>query len=127
MRKPKSKKFRKKQLRKPKSKEFCKKQRFSEELDEINLLNSWIQSQKPESGSNPMSLPPLPNNSPVGRLADGTFSRYAGVARFQQLPISKNIKKALISKKTQGKLRSKFVSMTDIQRTSFSSSCALWS
>ncbi|CAJ2630714.1 unnamed protein product [Trifolium pratense] len=57
-----------------------------------------------------MSLPPLPNNSPVGRLADGTFSRYAGVARFEQLPISKNIKKALIS--------NKFVSMTDIQRAS---------
>ncbi|MCI20106.1 DEAD-box ATP-dependent RNA helicase 32-like [Trifolium medium] len=105
MRKPNSKEFHKKQLRKLRSKEFRKKQ-----IDEINLLNSWIQSQKPESGSNPMSVPPLPNNSPVGRLADGTFSRYAGVARFEQLPISKNIKKALI--------RSKFVSMTDIQRAS---------
>lgn len=65
-----------------------------------------------------MSLPPLPKNSPVGRLADGTFSRYAGVVRFDQLPISKKTKDGLISKKTQDELHSKFVSMTKIQRAS---------
>ncbi|CAK8538797.1 unnamed protein product [Lathyrus sativus] len=96
-------------MRRPKSKQFRKQQRLSEE-DEIKQLNSWIQFQKPDSGSNPMSLPPLPKNSPVGHLGDNTFSRYAGVVRFEQLPLSKKTKDALRS--------SKFVSMTDIQRAS---------
>ncbi|WJX59476.1 DEAD-box ATP-dependent RNA helicase 32 [Trifolium repens] len=96
-------------MKRPKSKEFRKQQRLSEE-DEINLLNSWIQAQKPDSGTNPMSLTPLPKTSPVGRLADNTFSRYAGVVRFEQLPLSKKTKDALRA--------SKFVSMTDIQRAS---------
>lgn len=96
-------------MKRPKSKEFRKQQRLSEE-DEIKLLNSWIQCQKPESGSNPMSLTPLPKNSPVGRLDDDTFSRYAGVVRFEQLPLSRKTKDALRS--------NKFVSMTDIQRAS---------
>ncbi|KAL5101327.1 hypothetical protein RYX36_005654 [Vicia faba] len=96
-------------MRRPKSKQFRKQLRLSEE-DEIKQLNSWIQFQKPDSGSNPMSLPPLPKNSPVGHLADNTFSRYAGVVRFEQLPLSKKTKDALRC--------CKFVSMTDIQRAS---------
>lgn len=96
-------------MRRPKSKEFKKEQRVSEE-EEIKLLDSWIQFQKPDSGSNPMSLPPLPKNSPVGRLDDNTFSRYAGVVRFDHLPLSKNTKLGL--------RQSKFVCMTDIQRAS---------
>ncbi|CAI8586858.1 unnamed protein product [Vicia faba] len=96
-------------MRRPKSKQFRKQLRLSEE-DEIKQLNSWIQFQKPDSGSNPMSLPPLPKNSPVGHLGDNTFSRYAGVVRFEQLPLSKKTKDALRG--------CKFVSMTDIQRAS---------
>ncbi|KAH1263710.1 hypothetical protein AAZX31_02G273200 [Glycine max] len=97
-------------MRRPKSREFRKQQRVSEE-EEINLLNSWIQFQPPDSGSNPMSLPPLPKNSPVGRLDDDdTYSRYAGASRFEQFPLSKKTKDAL--------RESKFVVMTDIQRAS---------
>ncbi|XP_061351763.1 DEAD-box ATP-dependent RNA helicase 32 [Gastrolobium bilobum] len=96
-------------MRRPKSKDFRKQQRVSEE-NEIKLLDSWIQNQQPESGSNPISLPPLPKNAPVGRFDDNSFSRYAGVARFEQLPLSK---------KTKDGLREvKFVTMTDIQRAS---------
>ncbi|KHN38284.1 DEAD-box ATP-dependent RNA helicase 32 [Glycine soja] len=89
-------------MRRPKSREFRKQQRVSEE-EEINLLNSWIQFQPPDSGSNPMSLPPLPKNSPVGRLEDNTYSRYAGASRFDQFPLSKKTKDAL--------RESKFVAM----------------
>ncbi|XP_057725869.1 DEAD-box ATP-dependent RNA helicase 32 [Arachis stenosperma] len=96
-------------MRRPKSKDFRKQQRISEE-SEIELLKSWIESQKPESGSNPMSLPPLPKNAPVGRVDDTAFSRYAGVGRFQQLPLSKKTKDGLRA--------AKFVSMTEIQRAS---------
>ncbi|XP_061357167.1 DEAD-box ATP-dependent RNA helicase 32-like [Gastrolobium bilobum] len=96
-------------MRRPKSKDFRKQQRVSEE-NEIKLLDSWIQNQLPERGSNPISLPPLPKNAPVGRFDDNTFSRYAGEARFEQLPLSK---------KTKDGLREvKFVTMTDIQRAS---------
>ncbi|XP_057441193.1 DEAD-box ATP-dependent RNA helicase 32 [Lotus japonicus] len=96
-------------MRRPKSKEFRKQQRLSEE-EEIKLLDSWIQSQKPNSGSNPMSLPPLPKDAPVGRIDDTTFSRYAGVNRFSHLPLSK--------KTIDGLRDAKFVAMTDIQRAS---------
>ncbi|KAL1347762.1 hypothetical protein HN51_023786 [Arachis hypogaea] len=96
-------------MRRPKSKDFRKQQRISEE-SEIELLKSWIESQKPESGSNPMSLPPFPKNAPVGRVDDTAFSRYAGVGRFQQLPLSKKTKDGLRA--------AKFVSMTEIQRAS---------
>ncbi|KAK7372025.1 hypothetical protein VNO80_05393 [Phaseolus coccineus] len=96
-------------MRRPKSKEFRKQQRLSEQ-EEINLLNSWIQFQPPDSGSNPMSLPQLPKNSPIGRLEENTYSRYAGASRFGQFPLSKKTKDAL--------REAKFVVMTDIQRAS---------
>nr|KYP73396.1 DEAD-box ATP-dependent RNA helicase 32 [Cajanus cajan] len=96
-------------MRRPKSKKFRKQERVSEE-EEINLLNSWIQFQPPDSGSNPMSLPPLPKDAPVGRLHDDTYSRYAGASRFHQFPLSKKTKDAL--------REAKFVAMTDIQRAS---------
>ncbi|KAJ7960760.1 RNA helicase [Quillaja saponaria] len=96
-------------MRRPKSRNFRKKQQLLEE-DEIELLNSWIQSQKPDSGSNPMSLPPLGSKAPVGRLDDESFSRYAGATRFQQLPISQKTK--------DGLRESKYIKMTDVQRAS---------
>ncbi|XP_014502769.1 DEAD-box ATP-dependent RNA helicase 32 [Vigna radiata var. radiata] len=94
-------------MRRPKSKEFRKQQRVSEQ-EEINLLNSWIQFQPPDSGSNPMSLPPLPKTSPVGLLEGNTYSRYAGASRFDQFPLSRKTKDAL--------REAKFVVTTDIQR-----------
>ncbi|KAJ7943578.1 RNA helicase [Quillaja saponaria] len=96
-------------MRRPKSRHFRKKQQLLEE-EEIELLDSWIQSQKPDSGSNPMSLPPLGSNAPLGRLDEESFSRYAGATRFQQLPISQKTK--------DGLRQSKYIKMTDVQRAS---------
>lgn len=81
------------------------------ETEEIELLNSWVDSQKPESGSNPLSFPPLEKKEPIGRVGeDGGFSRYVGAMRFDQLPISRKTKSGL---KAGG-----FVKMTEIQRAS---------
>ncbi|KAE8125571.1 hypothetical protein FH972_020356 [Carpinus fangiana] len=96
-------------MKKPKSRNFRKQNRLSE-TQEIELLNSWIQSQKPDSGSNPISLPPLPSNEPIGSLEDASFSRYAGATKFEQLPISQRTR--------DGLREAKFVEMTDIQRAS---------
>lgn len=80
------------------------------EVHEIELLEEWIELGKPESGSNPLSLEPLPHKAPVGRLPDGSFSRYAGCDRFSQFPISKKTK--------DGLTQNKYKTMTDIQRAS---------
>ncbi|KAL6544466.1 DEAD-box ATP-dependent RNA helicase 32 [Orobanche minor] len=96
-------------MRKPKTKTFKLQKRLSE-VKEIELLESWIDSGKPESGSNPMSLPPPSPKSPIGRLPDGTFSPYAGAIKFAQLPLSKRTK--------DGLSHAKFSKMTDIQRAS---------
>ncbi|XP_022151010.1 DEAD-box ATP-dependent RNA helicase 32 [Momordica charantia] len=92
-----------------KSKNSSKQKRLSE-VEEIQRLNSWIQSQKPDSGSNPMSLPPLPTDAPVGRISADSYSRYAGATRFDHLPISKKMK--------DGLRKAEFIDMTDIQRAS---------
>ncbi|KDP39119.1 hypothetical protein JCGZ_00876 [Jatropha curcas] len=98
-------------MRKPKSKSRTqRKQRRVVEVEEISLLNEWIESQKPESGSNPLALPPLPSDAPIGRLPDGTFSRYPGATKFSELPISK--------KTIDGLKKAHYVSMTEIQRAS---------
>ncbi|KAK3199638.1 hypothetical protein Dsin_023053 [Dipteronia sinensis] len=97
-------------MKKPKGKPDSKKVRIME-TEEIELLNSWIDSQKPESGSNPLSFPPLEKKEPIGRVGEGdNFSRYVGAARFDQLPISKRTKTGL---KAAG-----YVKMTEIQRAS---------
>ncbi|KAM3302481.1 DEAD-box ATP-dependent RNA helicase 32 [Capsicum chacoense] len=80
------------------------------EVNEIELLEAWIESVKPASGSNPLSFDPLTNKAPVGRLPDGSFSRYAGCDRFSQLPVSKKTK--------DGLTQCKYKTMTDIQRAS---------
>ncbi|KAH7861590.1 hypothetical protein Vadar_028088 [Vaccinium darrowii] len=96
-------------MRPPKSRESRKQKRLSE-VQEIELLESWIENGKPESGSNPLSLPPLSKDSPVGRIDDNTFSAYAGSQRFDQLPLSQKTK--------DGLKEAKFTKMTDIQRAS---------
>ncbi|XP_022888426.1 DEAD-box ATP-dependent RNA helicase 32 isoform X1 [Olea europaea var. sylvestris] len=97
-------------MRRPtKSKKFKLQKRHSE-LQEIELLESWIELSKPHSGSNPLSLSPLPEKSRIGKLPGGSFSRYAGVEKFSQLPLSKRTK--------DGLAESKYSRMTDIQRAS---------
>ncbi|KAF8092364.1 hypothetical protein N665_0416s0020 [Sinapis alba] len=96
----------------PKKTRGMKKQMRLDEVEEINLLKQWIESQKPDSGSNPLALGPLPKDAKVGKYEDGengtVFSRYAGVRRFDQLPISDKTKRGLKD--------AKFVEMVDIQR-----------
>ncbi|XP_021853336.1 DEAD-box ATP-dependent RNA helicase 32 [Spinacia oleracea] len=86
------------------------KQRRIQEGEEIELLQKWLEFGKPASGSNPLSLPPLPRDSPVGKLGDDTFSRYCGVELFKQMPLSKKTKDGLRD--------SNFTHMTDVQRAS---------
>ncbi|KAM1434447.1 hypothetical protein ACFX2I_042529 [Malus domestica] len=95
-------------MRTPKSKKSRMQSKHSE-LQEVELLKSWIESQQPERGSNPTSLPALPLDARAGRLDSTRFSRYAGATRFDQLPISKKTKDALRQSK-------KYVQMSDIQR-----------
>ncbi|XP_059282300.1 DEAD-box ATP-dependent RNA helicase 32 [Lycium ferocissimum] len=93
----------------PKSRKAKIQNRLSE-VQEIELLEAWIESGKPESGSNPLSFDPLPHKAPVGRLPDGSFSKYTGCDRFSQLPVSKKTK--------DGLTQCKYKTMTDIQRAS---------
>ncbi|KAJ4971445.1 hypothetical protein NE237_004544 [Protea cynaroides] len=96
-------------MRKPKSKNLRNQKRLSE-VQEIELLESWIEFGKPDSGSNPLSLSPLAKDSPIGRIDENSFSKYTGCTRFYQLPLSR---------KTQDGLSdSKYAVMTEIQRAS---------
>ncbi|CAA0833658.1 DEAD-box ATP-dependent RNA helicase 32 [Striga hermonthica] len=96
-------------MRRPKSRKFKLQNRLSE-VNEIEILESWLHSGKPDSGSNPMSFAPPPPKSPIGRLPDGTFSPYAGSEKFAQLPLSKKTK--------DGLSEANYSKMTDIQRAS---------
>ncbi|XVE80373.1 hypothetical protein DITRI_Ditri14bG0134800 [Diplodiscus trichospermus] len=78
----------------------ARKQQKNNEFLEIEILNEWIESQKPECGSNPLSLEPLKSKSPIGSIVDSkdsvvSFSRYAGARKFYELPISKRTKNGL--------------------------------
>lgn len=94
---------------KPKSKQ-TRRDRHEAEQEEISKLNQWIDSQKPDSGTNPLSLPPLPKDAPIGPLQDDKFSRYSGATMFKELPLSKRTQ--------DGLKRANFSKMTDIQRAS---------
>ncbi|KAL6999301.1 DEAD-box ATP-dependent RNA helicase 32 [Sarracenia purpurea var. burkii] len=96
-------------MRRPKFRQSRKQLRLTES-QEIELLESWIESGKPHSGSNPLSLPPLPSDAPIGRIGDNTFSPYEGCGKFDQLPVSQKTK--------DGLRESKYIKMTDIQRAS---------
>ncbi|ONK75009.1 uncharacterized protein A4U43_C03F12360 [Asparagus officinalis] len=96
-------------MRGPNQRKKTRKQTLVSDTHEIELLNSWIESQKPSSGSNPLSIPPPPDRSPVGRISDGNYSAYAGCRLFSQLPISK---------KTKDGLGKKYKVMSEIQRAS---------
>lgn len=98
-------------MRRPKPKSRNSRKQFRlVESEEIELLAQWIEFGKPDRGSNPLSLPPLPPNSPIGRLHDGSFSTYAGCHLFRQLPLSKKTK--------DGLKHAVYIEMTDIQRAS---------
>ena len=74
------------------------------------MLESWIEFGLPDSGSNPLSLPPLRSDAPVGRIDGGAFSLYAGCKKFDQLPLSQKTK--------DGLREAKYAKMTKIQRAS---------
>lgn len=94
---------------KPQKRQLIKEKRLSE-FQEIELLESWIEFGKPDSGSNPLSLKPPPSNAPIGRIDVDSFSPYAGCDKFDQLPLSQRTK--------DGLRKSEYVSMTEIQRAS---------
>ncbi|XP_030453497.1 DEAD-box ATP-dependent RNA helicase 32 [Syzygium oleosum] len=101
-------------MKPPKSKQSRKQKRLSE-VQEIELLDAWIESRKPDSGSNPLSLPPPPPSPPGaprddGAAATASLPPYAGSTKFDQLPISNRTKDGLRD--------AKYVKMTDIQRAS---------
>ncbi|PIM99292.1 RNA Helicase [Handroanthus impetiginosus] len=96
-------------MRRPKTKKFKLQNRHSEEK-ENKLLESWLDSGKPNSGSNPLSLPAPPEKSPIGILPDGSFSPYSGAKKFSQLPLSKKTK--------DGLAQAGYSEMTAIQRAS---------
>ncbi|XP_008796096.2 DEAD-box ATP-dependent RNA helicase 32 [Phoenix dactylifera] len=89
-------------------KSLPRKQRRLSEAREIELLDSRIEAMKPDSGTNPLSIPPPPPTAPVGRIPGG-FSPYAGCKLFRQLPISQ---------KTKDGLAPKYTEMSEIQRAS---------
>ncbi|KAG9454060.1 hypothetical protein H6P81_006964 [Aristolochia fimbriata] len=95
----------------PKSrKAIHRKQNRLSEVEEIELLEEWIDAQKPLSGSNPLAIPPPPPDAAIGRLPEGQgFSPYAGCKKFDQLPISE---------KTKEGLAPKYKTMSEIQRAS---------
>ncbi|KAF8023740.1 hypothetical protein BT93_F1049 [Corymbia citriodora subsp. variegata] len=93
-------------MKRPKSKQSRKQKRLSE-FQEIELLDAWIESCKPDSGSNPLSLPPPP---PPGEQDAASLPPYAGSTKFDQLPISSRTK--------DGLRNAEYVKMTDIQRAS---------
>ncbi|XP_057486371.1 DEAD-box ATP-dependent RNA helicase 32 [Actinidia eriantha] len=96
-------------MKRPKSKQL-RHQRHLSELQEIELLGSWIEFGRPDSGSNPLSLPTLPSDAPVGQIDGGAFSLYAGCKKFDQLPLSRKTK--------DGLREAKYAKMTEIQRAS---------
>ncbi|XP_073026134.1 DEAD-box ATP-dependent RNA helicase 32-like isoform X2 [Primulina eburnea] len=96
-------------MRGPKTKKFKLQNRLSE-VNEIELLNSWIDSGKPESGTNPLSQSHPPEKGQIGRLPDSSFSPYSGAEKFTQLPLSKKTK--------DGLTQATYSKMTDIQRAS---------
>ncbi|KAF5178599.1 Atp-dependent rna helicase dbp4 [Thalictrum thalictroides] len=99
---------------KPKSKnpKFTRKKKWVSEVEEIELLESWIEFGKADSGSNPLSIKPLSKDEPIGKLNDDNslFSNYVGCKKFVQYPISQKTK--------DGLAEGKFKVTTDIQRAS---------
>ncbi|KAK8953641.1 DEAD-box ATP-dependent RNA helicase 32 [Platanthera guangdongensis] len=79
------------------------------ESEEIQLLDHWIEAQKPDSGTNPLAIPPPPPDAPVGMKQDGGFTPFSGCKLFRQLPISR---------KTKEGLTPKYKEMSEIQRAS---------
>ncbi|KAI3948815.1 hypothetical protein MKX01_022229 [Papaver californicum] len=87
-------------MKKPKSKKSSVRQeKRLPEVHEIELLESWINSGKPDSGSNPSAMKPLPSKSPVGKIGENNFSSYVGCTKFKQLPMSKKTTDGLILEK----------------------------
>ncbi|CAN8301658.1 unnamed protein product [Cochlearia groenlandica] len=54
-----------------------KKQMRLDQVEEIDLHNNWIDSQRPDSGSNPISLGPLLKDSKIGIIEESAAAVYS--------------------------------------------------
>ncbi|KAM7280374.1 hypothetical protein ACFE04_007508 [Oxalis oulophora] len=91
-------------MKKPKSRTFKKQIRLNE-TEEIDLLSKWIDSQKPDSGTNPLSFS---HSQPSSTTVTSSYPPFVGSTKFAQLPLSKRTK--------DGLRQTNYETMTDIQR-----------
>nr|CAB3458100.1 unnamed protein product [Digitaria exilis] len=93
-------------MRRPQRRGAAKQTRLRE-VDEIRLLNEWIEAGKPPPGTKP---PPPSKSSGAAPAppATGEYTEYGACTRFDELPLSQKTKDAL--------RKSPFKEMSDIQR-----------
>nr|CAB3454451.1 unnamed protein product [Digitaria exilis] len=93
-------------MRRPQRRGAAKQTRLRE-VDEIRLLNEWIEAGKPPPGTKP---PPPSKSSGAAPAppAAGEYTEYGACTRFDELPLSQKTKDAL--------RKSPFKEMSDIQR-----------
>jgi ATP-dependent RNA helicase DDX10/DBP4 len=93
-------------MRRPKRRGWGKQSRLRE-VDEIALLNEWIEAGKPRPGTKP---PPPSKSAGAGPAppAAGEHPEYGACTRFDELPLSQKTKDAL--------RKNNFTEMSEIQR-----------
>ncbi|KAB2604563.1 DEAD-box ATP-dependent RNA helicase 32-like [Pyrus ussuriensis x Pyrus communis] len=96
-------------MRKPRSKKSRMQSKHSE-LQEVELLKSWIESQQPKRGSNPIDLSPLfPRTPALAASTPQDFRATPASSGLTSCPSLRRPKNALHQSK-------KYVQMSDIQR-----------
>lgn len=92
-------------MRRPKRRVAAKQNRLRE-VDEIRLLNEWIDAGKPLPGTKPP--PPSKSVGPPAAAAAGEHQEYGACTRFDELPLSQKTKDAL--------RKEEYIEMSEIQR-----------
>lgn len=90
-------------MRRPKRRAAAKQNRMRE-VDEIRLLNEWIDAGKPL----PRTIPPPPSKSAGPAPAAGEHPEYGACTLFDELPLSQKTK--------DGLRKANFTEMSEIQR-----------
>lgn len=90
-------------MRRPKRRVAAKQTRLRE-VDEIHLLNEWIDAGKPL----PRTIPPPPSESAGPAPAAGEHPEYGACTLFDELPLSQKTK--------DGLRKARFTKMSEIQR-----------